>query len=115
MHASSRPEVWDALAREYDALRVRDPVYRACLEQAVEVLHPAGTVLDAGCGTGLSTQLLLACDEVKALDFSAASLRTCRRSWARVTTWTRCAATCVSCPFPMRRSIACCAPMRSPA
>jgi len=76
MHASSRPEVWDALAREYDALRVRDPVYRACLEQAVEVLHPAGTVLDAGCGTGLSTQLLLACDEVKALDFSAASLRT---------------------------------------
>jgi SAM-dependent methyltransferase len=42
----------------------------------VEVLHPAGTVLDAGRGTGLSTQLLLACDEVKALDFSAASLRT---------------------------------------
>ena len=76
MHSSSRPEVWDALAREYDAPRVHDPIYRACLEQAVEVLHPAGTVLDAGCGTGLSTQLLLACDEVKALDFSAASLRT---------------------------------------
>jgi SAM-dependent methyltransferase len=76
MHHSSRPEVWDSLARDYDAPRVQDPVYRACLQQTVEVLQPSGKVLDAGCGTGLATQLLLDCDEVKALDFSAASLRT---------------------------------------
>ena len=50
------------------------------------MLHPAGTVLDAGCGTGL-TQLLLACDEVKALDFRWPRCAPCKGSWARVTTW----------------------------
>ncbi len=76
MHRSSQAEVWDRLAPHYIAPRAADPVYRACIVQAVEALQPAGTVLDAGCGTGMSTRYLLHCEHVEALDFSSASLDT---------------------------------------
>jgi SAM-dependent methyltransferase len=76
MHHSSKPEVWDQLAPDYIAQRAADPVYRSCLLQAIEALQPAGTVLDAGCGTGMSTRYLLHCEHVEALDFSGASLDT---------------------------------------
>jgi len=71
---SSTPEVWDQLAPEYDQLRAEDPVYRSCIDQAIEALRPAGAVLDAGCGTGAATRFLLECEHVEALDFSANSL-----------------------------------------
>lgn len=74
MHESSKAEVWDRLAPEYAAQRATDPVYRSCIVQAIEALQPAGTVLDAGCGTGMSTRYLLHCEQVEALDFSRASL-----------------------------------------
>jgi ubiquinone/menaquinone biosynthesis C-methylase UbiE len=71
---SSTSEVWDQLAPEYDELRAEDVVYWSCIEQAIEALRPAGTVLDAGCGTGATTRFLLNCEHVDALDFSASSL-----------------------------------------
>ncbi len=74
MARSSKAEVWDELAPGYDDLRVGDAVYRAGLYQAIEVLQPSGVVLDAGCGTGLATRLLLGCSEIRALDFSKRSL-----------------------------------------
>ena len=66
--------MWDQLAPEYDQLRASDPVYWSCIVQAVEALRPAGTVLDAGCGTGATTRFLLNCEHVDALDFSATPL-----------------------------------------
>ena len=58
----------------YHELRAEDPVYWSCIVQAIEALQPAGTVLDAGCGTGATTRFLLNCEHVDVLDFSAASL-----------------------------------------
>jgi ubiquinone/menaquinone biosynthesis C-methylase UbiE len=74
MYQSSTPDVWDRLAPDYDETH-DDPVYWSCIVQAIEALRPAGTVLDAGCGTGTTTRLLLgSCEQVEALDFSAGSL-----------------------------------------
>ena len=74
MYESSTPEVWDRLAPDYDETH-DDPVYWSCIVQAIEALRPAGKVLDAGCGTGTTTRLLLgSCERVEALDFSAGSL-----------------------------------------
>lgn len=61
---------WDTLAQSYDAERYTDPVYCACIRQAVADLRPAGTVLDCGCGTGLATPYLLCADTVHAIDLS---------------------------------------------
>ena len=61
---------WDAMAPCYDAERTSDPVYRACIRQAVADLRPAGTVLDCGCGTGLATPYLMCADSVHAVDVS---------------------------------------------
>lgn len=61
---------WDAMAPCYDAEREHDAVYCACVRQAVADLHPQGTVLDCGCGTGLATPYLLDAEEVHALDVS---------------------------------------------
>ena len=74
MEDSTRPRspaaAWDAMASGYDAERVSDPVYRACIRQAVADLRPAGTVLDCGCGTGLATPYLMDAESVHALDVS---------------------------------------------
>lgn len=73
--ASSSAATWDAMAKGYDAERQQDPVYYACIKQAVTDLRPASAVLDCGCGTGLATGLLLSAGaQVHALDFSPASL-----------------------------------------
>ncbi len=61
---------WDAMASCYDAERASDPVYCACIRQAVADLRPAGTVLDCGCGTGLATPYLMCAESVHALDVS---------------------------------------------
>jgi|HubBroStandDraft_1064217.scaffolds.fasta_scaffold05830_6 SAM-dependent methyltransferase len=75
----SSPATWDAMAQGYDAERTADPVYDACIRQAVADLHPAGTVLDCGCGTGLATRHLLCADSVHGLDFSRQMLKQIRR------------------------------------
>jgi len=65
---------WDAMAPSYDAERTTDPVYCACVRQAVADLCPAGTVLDCGCGTGLALPYLLGADSVHAVDLSGEML-----------------------------------------
>ena len=74
MEGSKNPRdpaaAWDAMAPSYDAEREQDPVYRACVRQAVADLQPHGTVLDCGCGTGLATPYLLCAETVHALDVS---------------------------------------------
>lgn len=80
---SSKAEVWDELAAGYDELRLGDPVYCAGIYQSIEVLRPFGAVLDAGCGTGLATRLLLGCREIRALDFSKRSLEILERRIGR--------------------------------
>jgi SAM-dependent methyltransferase len=79
---SSHAATWDAMAKDYDAERNADPVYHACIQQAVNDLRPAGVVLDCGCGTGFATRLLLGrTRELHALDFSAASLEELKRKF----------------------------------
>jgi SAM-dependent methyltransferase len=79
--SSSSASTWDQMAQRYDAERHADPVYGACIRQAVADLRPAGVVLDCGCGTGLATGLLLNAQFVYALDFSAASLQELERKF----------------------------------
>ena len=71
---SSSATAWDGMAREYDGDRGHDPVYVACVRQAVADLEPCGRVLDCGCGTGLATPYLHAAERIDALDFSARML-----------------------------------------
>jgi len=79
---SSHAATWDAMAQGYDAERSSDPVYLACIAEAVNDLQPAGVVLDCGCGTGLATGLLLQhATQVHALDFSATSLEQLQRKF----------------------------------
>ena len=77
-----RAACWDAMAQDYDRHRVADPVYCACIRQAVADLHPAGTVLDCGCGTGLATPYLLGAKAVHAVDFSERMLQNVRRKFS---------------------------------
>ena len=76
---SSSAAEWDAMAGCYDAERITDLVYEACVRQAVTDLRPAGTVLDCGCGTGLATRYLLGAENVHALDLSERMLEKLRR------------------------------------
>lgn len=71
---SSAAAIWDGMAPAYDGEREHDPVYLACLRQAVADLRPRGRVLDCGCGTGLATPYLLGAERLDALDFSAGML-----------------------------------------
>ena len=68
---------WDQEAEMYEARRAADPRYMAGVDAAVRGLsaRPGESVLDAGCGTGLTTRRLvsLGC-RVTALDLSAGSL-----------------------------------------
>lgn len=70
-------EQWDREAGEYEARRADDCRYMAGVEAAVRSLGAEGgdAVLDAGCGTGLTTRRLLdrGC-YVTALDLSVKSL-----------------------------------------
>jgi SAM-dependent methyltransferase len=77
----SRADCWDAIAPDYDRERRADPVYGACIRQAVADLRPAGTVLDCGCGTGLATPYLLGARSVHAVDFSERMLTRVRRKF----------------------------------
>jgi len=77
----SSVSVWDHEASSYDALRLSDPVYSACIYSVTKEI-PKGTslCLDAGCGTGLSTMALSArCKVVVAVDYSLDSLKIMKR------------------------------------
>lgn len=68
---------WDREASEYDERRGSDGRYMAAIEAAVRNLdaQPTDTVLDAACGTGMTTRRLLASGcRVTALDLSIESL-----------------------------------------
>ena len=73
---------WDQEAELYEARRAADPRYMAGVDAAVRALsaRPGETVLDAGCGTGLTTRRLVSIGcRVTALDLSAGSLRRLRQ------------------------------------
>lgn len=68
---------WDQEAELYEARRAADPRYMAGVDAAVRALSARSgeNVLDAGCGTGLTTRQLVALGcRVTALDLSAGSL-----------------------------------------
>lgn len=68
---------WDQEAEMYETRRAADPRYMSGVNAAVRALSagPGNSVLDAGCGTGLTTRRLvrIGC-RVTALDLSAGSL-----------------------------------------
>src|SRR5262249_25930628 len=57
----SSHRVRDEAAPEYDRHRRGDPVYSSCIDVATRAISKrrGGIVLDAGCGTGLTTLPLL--------------------------------------------------------
>lgn len=73
----SRAEVWDDQACDYDVSRQGDAVYRSCIVRSAEQIPKgSGLCLDAGSGTGLSTEALRSrCGQVIAVDYSLQSLR----------------------------------------
>jgi SAM-dependent methyltransferase len=73
----SESDQWDEQAARYEERRAVDPLYMAGVRAALRALGPVGglAVLDAGCGTGLTTRRLAGrCRSLAALDASAASL-----------------------------------------
>jgi SAM-dependent methyltransferase len=74
----SAAAAWDGVASQYDAHRLRDPIYLACCAMVVRhagrIAHET-RVLDAGCGTGIVTSHLARLTKhVSALDYSQKSL-----------------------------------------
>jgi SAM-dependent methyltransferase len=51
-------EQWDAQAERYEASRANDPQYRSPISEALRqlALRPSDRVLDAACGTGLTSR-----------------------------------------------------------
>ncbi|EIE98716.1 class I SAM-dependent methyltransferase [Saccharomonospora glauca] len=80
------PAAFDRAARDYDRLVGLNPGYHAHLRSAARVVArtvgPGARVLDAGCGTGASTEALLATlvdPDVVAVDASEGMLAIARR------------------------------------
>jgi SAM-dependent methyltransferase len=74
---SAEQAQWDGQAARYDEGRLRDPVYMAGVEAAAGALapRPGQFVLDAACGTGLTTRAYARPGlRVVAVDLSLASL-----------------------------------------
>ena len=73
----SAVSVWGGEASSYDTSRQADPVYISCICQtANNIPRSARMVLDAGCGTGLSTVALSSPERiVVATDYSLESLK----------------------------------------
>lgn len=81
-HTGSSPGIWDEAASSYDEHRSGDPVYLLCVRAVVRASFrgkAGGTVLDTGCGTGLTTLSLFEhFHDVVAVDFSLGSLERLR-------------------------------------
>ena len=78
------PDAFDQVARRYDLLTALNPGYRKHLAWSARRLglEPGSRVLDLCCGTGLSTEALVAAiprTEVVALDASAGMIAVARR------------------------------------
>lgn len=59
MPKQTAPSFFDLYANEYDLMTdaaAREPKHRVEIEKLIDAFHPS-VVLDAGCGTGLTTQL----------------------------------------------------------
>lgn len=81
----SAARVWDVEAASYDQSRKNDPIYSSCIDMTTRVI-PKGTLLclDAGCGTGLATNVLSArCTTMVAVDYSLESLKILQRKGLR--------------------------------
>lgn len=72
-------ETWDRIAADYDQQRDRESVYISCIKQTIAAIiksRTGGAVLDAGCGTGMTTLPLTSYfNTIFALDFSLESLK----------------------------------------
>jgi SAM-dependent methyltransferase len=79
--AGSAPSTWDHVSCSYDAERAHDLIYQVCLAataRVVDALKPR-RLLDAGCGTGLTTlPLCVGQRSIAAVDYSLASLTVLR-------------------------------------
>lgn len=73
----SAASVWDHEAVSYDQSRQADPVYSSCIDMVAREIPKGITLcLDAGAGTGLTTEVLSArCNRVIAVDYSIKSLK----------------------------------------
>ncbi len=106
--SGSSPRVWDEAAPAYDEHRRQDSVYSSCLEVAMRAVsrRRGGIVLDAACGTGMTTLPLLARSAIViAADYSLESLGVLRkkRRAARCTAWERTCAASLSATTPSTR------------
>ena len=78
--AGSRASTWDRIASSYDSTRKKDPVYLSCIYMTTRVVPKDTAIcLDAGCGTGLSSEAVSSkCRKVVAMDYSLDSLKILR-------------------------------------